>query len=334
LRNTATPPQYGTISIQNVPNNQQITLHPLVLKPFASSQEICSYLEQARFEESQQILDFCITSLYIPESFNSLPVTVLSAKKLLHCHFMLHAFGQTHTNALWALATHILPKLASEDLVDLLFTVWTDGNLNSVAQDLLVFFLRPRWDLLAKEFDRWMCLATKHPESFFRLVGELHNDRTLKDISESISLRSPPLSDWLLHQGSSMAWKSRSDEKLADHFRVSISDDDRVLDVIESLMYARWSYFRRMIDSGLGESQTGAMEFPAEFPPSLLLWIVNAIYGAPMSLSALPTSAEKDFVSQRGAEFGIVEMESAKPVAPFMELMDFIILFSGSKSSQ
>jgi hypothetical protein len=103
-------------------------------------------------------------------------------------------------------------------------------------------------------------------------------------------------------------------------FRLSIQSQSLVLEVSEAVLYSQWVYFRRMINSGLSESQDRVCEFPSDMPPKLLLAIVQAIHG----LSTFDLSTfDAGFAISNGEQFGLVQV-SNKDVAcsPFEALIE------------
>jgi hypothetical protein len=79
------------------------------------------------------------------------------------------------------------------------------------------------------------------------------------------------------------------------------------------VMYRRWSYFRRVIDSGLDEAKTSILTLPSDFPHALLGSLIFYLYTARnSSLYDLDKSAAQDaFVDEYASMYGFGEDELA-----------------------
>lgn len=98
------------------------------------------------------------------------------------------------------------------------------------------------------------------------------------------------------------------------------------------VMYRRWPYFRRVIDSGMAEAATNILTLPAGFPPKLLESLVHFLYtGMHLVLSPNDKSAaERAFVNEYAEMFGFGVDELAgfnplrKSIVPVPQPVSFL----------
>jgi hypothetical protein len=84
------------------------------------------------------------------------------------------------------------------------------------------------------------------------------------------------------------------------------------------IMYRRWPYFRRVIDSGMAEAATSILTLPPEFPPKLLESLIHFLYtGMHLVLSPNDTSpSERVFINEYAEMlgFGVDELVGFNPL--------------------
>jgi hypothetical protein len=102
---------------------------------------------------------------------------------------------------------------------------------------------------------------------------------------------------------SGIDWTSPDSPHKEGFVRLCIGNVEPVLDVHEQVLYGGWSFFRRMVASGLAESQSGVLELPDGFPTALLFSIVQSLYGSAKDHIESLLESAREFVVSRGAEF-------------------------------
>ena len=104
-------------------------------------------------------------------------------------------------------------------------------------------------------------------------------------------------------------------------FSLSIEGYKATLSVEGVVMYSVWPFFRRLIDSGMSESHTRHVSLPSDFPPDLLVRIVQALYGVVKQPSAPPSKLESQYAVENGLLYGLVESDGTTPAPLFRPLM-------------
>jgi hypothetical protein len=89
------------------------------------------------------------------------------------------------------------------------------------------------------------------------------------------------------------------------------------------MLYTRWPFFKRMIDSGLEEASTSQAELPADFPPDLIPILLQYLYCGDLDdyHQKELTPSIRSFIIDNGAEYELADMEG-------MEHKSFARLFS------
>jgi hypothetical protein len=98
------------------------------------------------------------------------------------------------------------------------------------------------------------------------------------------------------------------------------------------VMYRRWPYFRRVIDSGMAEAATNILTLPLGFPPKLLESLIHFLYtGMHLVLSPNDTKpSEHAFINEHAEMFGFGVDELAgfnplrKSIVPVPEPVSFL----------
>jgi hypothetical protein len=91
----------------------------------------------------------------------------------------------------------------------------------------------------------------------------------------------------------------------------TLSIDGRTsIRVHEWILYQRWNYFKRMIESGSEETQSKHLTFPSDMPVSFLLLILNTLYCGEFDEKDV-TAEACAFLMSRGAEYDVTELPAA-----------------------
>jgi hypothetical protein len=235
----------------------------------------------------------------------------------------------------------VLKSLTGEQVCDLLLQLFMATGQHLETLELIIPHLKGHLSLFVKSAPRWIPAMNEAPTAVFQLNRRIF---TLVDHSEDISssttrdsytgsyandtVHVSALTKYIWALGEQIRWKPSTSQlfghpPLSFDFRLFISESDMVLDVSEFVLFGSWSYFRRMMGSGLGESSSRTCEFPSDFPPNLLLAIVQAMHGLPTNLGA-HRMAKSDcvFALSRAGEFGLVDFnDPSQPVHPFGPLL-------------
>jgi hypothetical protein len=129
-----------------------------------------------------------------------------------------------------------------------------------------------------------------------------------------------------LDLANSLQWVSRpasassDSQQLPLRFKLSIQGFDKDIEVLSWMLYARWPYFRTMLESGLEESRSGRMELPSDFPPVLLLEIIKYIYSNQVR-STIVFQENAEYLQANGGQFGFVQLDGTP--APHFERIAF-----------
>jgi hypothetical protein len=120
--------------------------------------------------------------------------------------------------------------------------------------------------------------------------------------------------------GASSSSSSRTEPDFT--FVVSSSTSQLEMKADSWIAYAKWPYFRRLMNSGLEESRSLRAEIPAEMPQSTLEALLQYFYiGADSGLALNPADAK--FIKTQGGQFGIVDM-SGNPAPEFRAFVALI----------
>lgn len=106
------------------------------------------------------------------------------------------------------------------------------------------------------------------------------------------------------------------------NFFIIIEGHSSTLHVHDWVLYARWGFFRRMIDSGLAEAHTRRMVMPAGFPKSLLLDLIKFIYAGSLPHTTSLTPQNSLYLLEHSEEYDLVD-SSKQPREHFAPLVTF-----------
>jgi hypothetical protein len=302
---------------------------------------------------SKDALKYFVESLYSDQSsfFCSLTPNIDNATTLSHCIRLYNGLGIRTTVPMQVMKSRILPRLSGEELCELLLSMWNTGGQHHDITEMLIPLVRPHIALLMSE--------EPHPnqaEILDRIDGKLARRPSILVLPPQAT-PSSPLAALMRALGDAVDWKSRNAPLVPGFHRLSIPGHELVLDAPTFILSSKWPYTRRMITSTTLEDDSNRIcEFPAEFPPELLLGILKIIHGvsyikvnspafeAPLPSPrkvkkgdpAIPPSnsprsvsvwdiigrSESVFVLERGDEFGLISTKEMprKPIPPFEAL--------------
>lgn len=77
------------------------------------------------------------------------------------------------------------------------------------------------------------------------------------------------------------------------------------------VLFAKWEYYRRLLRSGMAESQSSVpvIELPDDLPPSLLKCILEVIYDAKLESHTLLTAQEKEYAVSNAGQFDLADTD-------------------------
>jgi hypothetical protein len=286
---------------------------------------------------SAEALEFCLKTLYSgspSDVCESLDPTLQNAKMLCHCLIFYKSLDIDPLLGPTVGLMEILSFLDGDDLCALIKYIWKDCARHSDLMEMVTPFLRNHSDLFASQALEWVPLITADPVGYARLVQQI----TILSASQFTptpptippTMPRSPLSLAIWKRGESISVGKKSDEPSHGTFRLSIAEQEFVLDINALVLYAGWSYFRQLIHSGMTESRNNHCEFPSDFPPQLLICIVRALHGINANLKILMTPSECMYALANGARFGLVEIESKQPYQLFIPLIRYCsyVIFS------
>jgi hypothetical protein len=103
------------------------------------------------------------------------------------------------------------------------------------------------------------------------------------------------------------------DKEHGTNFSITSSTDSSEaasleLRVHDLVLYSRWSYFRRLIDSGMEEARSKIASFPTDFPRPLLLQIVYYLYTGTCDTSSL-SFQDLIFLFTDSGQYGLIQID-------------------------
>lgn len=108
----------------------------------------------------------------------------------------------------------------------------------------------------------------------------------------------------------------------APNFYILIENHYSTLHVHDWVLYSRWGFFRRMIDSGLAEAHTRRLVLPNGFPKSVLLDLIKFIYSGSLPHTTSLTSTNSLYLLEHAEEFDLVDSTNL-PREHFAPLITF-----------
>jgi hypothetical protein len=95
---------------------------------------------------------------------------------------------------------------------------------------------------------------------------------------------------------------------------VGIEKTDYSVQTHDWILYARWRYFRRAVDSGIWDVTSKRFDLPEDFPPSLLAPLLQWISSGGTFMTAIASDYDCLFLQLRGGEFDLMDMDGvSKP---------------------
>lgn len=84
------------------------------------------------------------------------------------------------------------------------------------------------------------------------------------------------------------------------------------LHIHDWVLSTRWPYFKRMLASGFGESQSRCAFLPSGFPSSLLVPFMKFVYSGTIDTDSL-LPGDCKYLIENGGEFGVIDIEGDAP---------------------
>jgi hypothetical protein len=173
-----------------------------------------------------------------------------------------------------------------EALVALVEDLFQKCNASALMVDVLAHRMRRCPEILLGQTDLCIKLMAINPINFLRL----HRNVSSNDLIAPSPLCNPeprtPMTLALERESSRLKWKPLDSERatcLADSFnsfRFSIVSNgvEYYLAVFPEILYCRWPYFTKMMDSGLVESVEMHCRIPSHFSMEGILAVIRAHY--------------------------------------------------------
>lgn len=104
-------------------------------------------------------------------------------------------------------------------------------------------------------------------------------------------------------------------------FELEFTDGMHFIGVHDWVLGPRWSFFERMIGSGLEEAKRRKARLPADFPPSLALLLIRYIYCGVVDHETL-SEADSEYLLLNGPAYGITDFNDS-PSSGFEDLVRY-----------
>lgn len=276
-----------------------VRLHPSVLKlaGFEESdtckrkpQDLVSELSESPLP-TRSILGF-IAVLYGATLKMSDPVTLEDIRLLCHVIHLLHNFDIDSSGLVYQLRHSLFYAPShSIDVGSVLKHIWNECEGTQLLLDLLIPYLK----METAQFEAASISLEAHLNgriaSFFRLSKSVF-DRNYVCMGDSQNFKLNGLKETLLKIGTSLRLEVTDSGEVCsnkDSFAIRVKkrsgsntprggqDDGQfwTVEVSTDILYARWPYFRRLINSGFAESATRTATLP--FSKEVLLEIVREL---------------------------------------------------------
>lgn len=95
----------------------------------------------------------------------------------------------------------------------------------------------------------------------------------------------------------------------APNFHIFVEGHSSSLHVHDWVLYARWGYFRRMMDAGLSESNSRRMTLPSGFAKNILLDLIKFIYTGSLPHTSAFTPSNSLYILEHAEEYDLVDPE-------------------------
>jgi len=89
---------------------------------------------------------------------------------------------------------------------------------------------------------------------------------------------------------------------------IGIQDYPKAVPVLDWVLYSRWPYFRRMIQSGLVESDTRLLQLPPDFPVSFLLPFLRYLYNSDLDTTRIDHD-DLDLINANAGEYELQNLQ-------------------------
>jgi hypothetical protein len=313
------------IHIVNKPSDTHIYLHKLIAEAYRIDMDkLQLVLEHSKLPRAS--LNFFIETLYSPDSsLELLERSFEAAAKLLHCIHLYVSVGIRHTNLIFCATNSILPELPGHDICSLMWDMWQDCVGEHTTAGVLAPFVRPLTSMVASQADEKKQLITKDPCGYTEFLLQLSFDPT------SIpSAKLPAPCDQLARQiqtiGWSVHWQDCCPEESTPpgFMRIGIIGHPRELQANMFVVYAFWSFVRRLFESGMSESRSRRFDLPPEFPPSLLYSLALCLHG----IEYFGSLSEKDcvYLLENLGPYDIEQSPALKPLQDHCKRVIFVPL--------
>jgi hypothetical protein len=93
------------------------------------------------------------------------------------------------------------------------------------------------------------------------------------------------------------------------NFTILISKRKGMIYVHDWVLYKTWSYFKRVMDAGLKETQSRKLKLPASFPPSLLVCVLKILYTGGTLVDEIEFNQDCAWFIEHGGEFDFINPE-------------------------
>lgn len=314
------------VQLHHTPSDTTFHLHSSVLKLLGISSDRLKLLADAPHPKAS--LESFFLFLY-----GSLPSPFDSPSTRAHIASMLRSIGKDQwASVLEHLFVKSISSLPPETLIDLAVDLHTSFGVEHPCIDMICAQLRNS----RNKFNKAKVAILNALQAFPLLSASL-----LVDVGGNHELYRPPnvalfqqtshpLAVGVRQLGRGLRWRPKDKPGdletqfgLEPNFAFAIrgSTSDTLLHIHDWVVFSRWSYFRRMMESGMQESQSRLAELPAELSPELVLAIVQSAYGSAIDFTTL-SDDDCLFAVEHGIELGLVNAER-DPMIEFEALVEF-----------
>ena len=308
---------FHDFKLENKPSGQSWNVHTDVLS-----------LHMTTTPESIAKLRTLISSTKIPPSSISTFIDLLYLKlptegaiwiqfisELCHLIFLCEAVDVDHNQIAHLLKTQISTHMSPNEAADMLFGLWFDPNIAWSSSSTAI-------NLLAAESSK---LETS------KLLDQLKScERPLNGVrAMEIAFKLTSMGSWqlpTLKDPMSITMPDLTSRILVDPKRFLQSKTDFAFGFDQRwtiakgwVLYPRWSWFKRLIDSGMEESKTHLVSMPLWVTSNIFYAIILTLYQQSTGSSHL-SHEEMVLILEKGSELNLVD-ESKCAVTPFDPLI-------------
>ena len=239
---------------------------------------------------------------------------ISSMTELCHVIFLCEALDVKCSEALVLFESLVEAHLSPVETADILFQYWFDPEIEWSASSAVINVLARKAAKI--ENARLLEQTGLYPLTSCRRAMELAFKLTsigswkLQDVHDSSNIALPDPSSRIL-----------IDPKLALQFKTDyIFGANHHWTIAKGwILFPRWSWFKRLIDSGMEESKTRVVSMPPWVTVNIMHAIIKTVYQ--QNTGSVPLSEEEmTLILEKGSEIGLVD-SSKYAITPFDSLI-------------